>query len=91
MKIKTIILDDNLEHLSYLEKLLIKIEEVELIQKFTNSTTTKEWLQKNKIDLLITDIEMKHLTGLELIENLEKPPLVILQVPTLNMLPKALN
>lgn len=77
MKINTIILDDNLEHLSYLEKLLSEIEEVELIQKFTNPTKTKEWLQKNKVDLLISDIEMNHLNGLELINQLEKPPFVI--------------
>jgi len=77
MKIKTIILDDNPEHLSYLENLLSGIEEVELIHKFINPTKTKEWLQKNKVDLLITDIEMSHLNGLELIDQLEKPPQVI--------------
>ncbi|MBC8265800.1 MAG: response regulator transcription factor [Flavobacteriales bacterium] len=60
-----------------LEKLLSEIEEVELIQKFTNPTKTKEWLQKNKVDLLISDIEMNHLNGLELINQLEKPPFVI--------------
>ena len=77
MKIKTIILDDNLEHLSYLENLLLEIKDVELVQKFSNPTKTNEWLRKNKVDLLITDIEMKHLNGLELVRKLVKPPMVI--------------
>jgi DNA-binding LytR/AlgR family response regulator len=77
MKITTIILDDNLEHLSYLEKLLLEIEEISLVQKFTNSIKAQEWLSKNKVDLLITDIEIKNLNGLELMEQLEKPPQVI--------------
>ena len=77
MKITTIIIDDNPEHLSCLEKLLLEIEEVELVNKFTNPTKTKEWLLKNKVDLLITDIEMSHLNGFELIKQLAKPPLVI--------------
>ena len=77
VKIKTVILDDTSEDLSYLEKLLDEIEEVELIRKFTNPEKTKEWLQKNKVDLLISDIEMKNLNGLELVDQLEKPPMVI--------------
>jgi two-component system, LytTR family, response regulator len=77
MEIRTIILDDNVEHLSYLENLLSKIEEVNLIQKFINPTKTKVWLQKHKVDLLITDIEMNHLNGLELMSQLKHPPLVI--------------
>jgi DNA-binding LytR/AlgR family response regulator len=77
MKITTIILDDNKEHLTYLEKLLLEIKEVDLIRKFSNSTQAKEWLQQNKVDLLISDIEMKHLNGLELISQTDNPPLVI--------------
>ena len=77
MTITTIILDDNPQELAYMQNLLEGIADLELVESFSSPIKAEEWLQKNQVDLIITDIEMEHMSGLELISNLKNPPLVI--------------
>ena len=77
MQIKTILLDDNLNHLNFLKELIDEIEDINLIQTFSNPITALDFLEINKIDLLFLDIEMNQMSGLDLIKQLTTPPLVV--------------
>ena len=77
MTISTIILDDNPNDLRELRKLLSRIPEVELIESFSNPVLANIWMRENIVDLLISDIEMKEMSGLDLVDKVEHPPQVI--------------
>ncbi len=77
MSLKTIIIDDDLMAIKYVEKLVEKKEELELISTFDDPQKGLEFLHNNQIDLLFLDIEMPGLTGIELIEQLTTLPQII--------------
>ncbi len=74
---KTIILDDEKPAITILTKFVSKIPFVELILATTNPFEALEVLNTQKIDLLLSDIEMPDITGLELLKSLEKKPMII--------------
>ena len=77
MKIKTILVDDNPNHLDYIRGLIEENKDIQLIRTFTNPILALQFLKENKIDLMFSDIEMKEISGLDLINSLEKPPLIV--------------
>jgi two-component system, LytTR family, response regulator len=77
MKIKTIIVDDNPEHLNQIENLIEDNKDIQLIRTFTNPILALHFLKENKIDLIFSDIEMKGMSGLDLINSLSNPPLIV--------------
>ena len=77
MKIKTILVDDNPNHLDSIKILIEENKDIQLIRTFTNPILALQFLQENKIDLIFSDIEMKEMSGLDLINSIEKPPLIV--------------
>ena len=77
MKINTILLDDNPNHLDCIRILIEENKDIQLIRTFTNPILALQFLKENKIDLMFSDIEMKEMNGLDLINSLEKPPLIV--------------
>ena len=77
MKIKTILVDDNPNHLDCIRILIKGNKDIQLIRTFTNPILALQFLKENKIDLMFSDIEMKEISGLDLINSLEKPPLIV--------------
>ena len=77
MKIKTILVDDNPNHLDCIRSLIEDNKDIQLIRTFTNPILALQFLQQNKIDLIFLDIEMKEMSGLDLINSLEKTPLIV--------------
>ena len=77
MKIKTILVDDNPNHLDDIRILIEENKDIQLIRTFTNPILALQFLKENKIDLMFSDIEMKEMSGLDLINSLEKPPLIV--------------
>ena len=77
MKINTILVDDNPNHLEYIRILIEENKDIQLIRTFTNPILALQFLKENKIDLMFSDIEMKEMSGLDLINSLEKPPLIV--------------
>ena len=77
MKIKTILVDDNPNHLDCIRILIEENKDIQLIRTFTNPILALQFLKENKIDLIFSDIEMKEMSGLDLINSLEKPPLIV--------------
>lgn len=78
MSISCIITDDEPMARKGLENYVQKIGFLELKAVCEDAMQLNEILQTNKIDLLFLDIEMPHLTGIELLKTLKDPPKVIL-------------
>lgn len=77
MKIKCIIIDDEPLAIEILESYLEKIPYVELVGKFSNGIEALQCLKTNSIDLMLLDIQMPELTGIQLMKVLDTPPQVI--------------
>ena len=71
-KIKVVIVDDEPRSLNRLKLLFKNFEEVELLGAFEDSEEGLEFILKNKLDLVVLDIEMPKKTGLELAEEIGK-------------------
>lgn len=76
-RMKAIIIED--EHLAaeLLAKNVQSHEQIELIGKFDNGFSGLKGIQELKPDLVFLDIELPKLTGLELLELLDEPPMII--------------
>ena len=77
MKIKTILVDDNPNHLNQIKNLIEDNKDIQLIRTFTNPILALQFLKENKIDLMFSDVEMREMSGLKLINSLSQPPLVV--------------
>jgi len=65
---KILIIDDELEMLRSLEKILSHRKDFDLTL-VEDSTTGNTLVQSQKFDLIITDLKMKEITGLEILKN----------------------
>ncbi len=79
MKIfKTIIVEDDAMSRKSLEILIQKLESLELIGSFENSENALKFLENEVCDLIILDVEMPGISGIEMIEHLKFSPQIIL-------------
>ncbi|WP_232793826.1 LytTR family DNA-binding domain-containing protein [Siphonobacter sp. SORGH_AS_0500] len=78
MKLKCVIVDDELMARLSLERLCEKREELEILGIFDQPTECLSFLRQQVIDLLFLDVEMPGLNGLELLDQLSYMPSVIL-------------
>jgi len=72
MKISCIIIDDEPNALALLEGYIEKIASLELAGKFFDGVEALEFLKRNKVDVIFTDIQMPLLTGFELADILPR-------------------
>jgi len=64
--------------LTALRQLIEQVDFLELKAEFTDAVEAFNFLKKEPVDLLFLDIEMPGISGLEFIDNLDNPPLIIL-------------
>ncbi len=76
-KIKCIIVDDEPLARELLESFVERIPFLSLVKSCQDAFDAIDVLQTNTIDLLITDIQMPKINGLELIKSLSNPPFII--------------
>lgn len=77
MKIKTVILDDEPIALEKLKNYISRIPNIELSGCFSDPIEGMSFITNNEVNLIITDIQMPDLNGLELVKSIEKRPMVI--------------
>lgn len=77
MNIRCIIVDDEPLALEILEAYTQKIPELEHVGSFSNGIEALQFLKQNSVDLILLDIEMPELTGIQLMKVLDNPPKVI--------------
>ena len=71
-------IDDNPVALAALKQLIEQIDYLQLKGTFTNAVEAIGFIEKQMVDLIFLDVEMPGINGLELIDSLENPPLIIL-------------
>lgn len=76
--IKAIALDDEPLALEVLQQLCAAIPELELAAVFTKPTETFNYLEAFQADILLLDINMPGISGLDFYRSLKTPPLLIL-------------
>lgn len=74
---KCILVDDEPLAREGLQKLLVGISSVELVESFSNAMDAHAFLKKHVVDVVFLDIEMGELNGLEFAKSLTNSTLVI--------------
>jgi len=75
--LKCLIIDDESFAQDVLEEHLKRVNYIRLIAKFDNAFGAIEFLQNNEVDVLFLDIQMREMTGIELLKYLTRPPLTV--------------
>ena len=76
--IRCIIVDDDRMSLRILQSLVEKTDFLQLAGTYDNALRAAHALVEQEVDLLFLDVEMPDMTGLELIETLERKPQIII-------------
>lgn len=77
-KFSCIAVDDSSIQLTLLKNYIHKTPNLELLATFLNPIEAYHFLQKNSIDILLLDIDMPEMSGLDLLKMLKKQPATIL-------------
>ncbi|MDJ1472112.1 LytTR family DNA-binding domain-containing protein [Cytophagaceae bacterium NT2B1] len=72
-----IVIDDEPIALEIIRSLSRKVAFIEFKAYFANAFEAVDFLQKNKVDLLFLDIKMPDISGIEFLQSLASPPMVI--------------
>ncbi len=75
--IKTLIVDDEPLALDILETYINKLADMELVAKCDNAIDASEIIRNEEIDLVILDIKMPQMTGIDLVKSLSNPPKIV--------------
>ena len=78
MKINCIAVDDEPLALEIIKDYCAKVPFLNLMQAFDNAIETMEFLRNNQVDLILLDIQMEDLTGIQLLNALKVKPYVIM-------------
>lgn len=78
MKINCIAVDDEPLALEIIKDYCAKVPFVNLMQAFDNAIDTMDYLRNNRVDLILLDIQMEDLTGIQLLNALKVKPYVIM-------------
>lgn len=77
MGMKCIAIDDEPLALRQISGYISKIPFLELAATFRSAVMAQEWLKENSTDLIFVDINMPDMTGVEFVQMLETPTMVI--------------
>lgn len=77
MTIRTLIIDDEPIALEKLKKYVERTPKLQLAGACANGFEALEFIRSNEVDLIITDINMPDLDGLDFVKTLSQPPLII--------------
>ncbi|PKB44988.1 LytTR family two component transcriptional regulator [Cellulophaga sp. RHA19] len=78
IKLRTIIVDDEPLAINVLKNYVSQIQELELLETFSNAVTATTFVQNNEIDIIFLDINMPILDGLDFLKSLQSMPMVVM-------------
>ena len=76
-KYHVIIVDDEFLAQKLLQDYVSKVESLQLVATCSNAFEAMDALKNHRVDIMLLDIQMPDLTGLELVKSLDKKPAVI--------------
>ncbi len=76
--IRAIAVDDEPLALSVIETFCKKIPFIELVATFPSGIEAMSYLSSENIDLMFLDINMPHISGIEMLRSMSRPPIVIM-------------
>ncbi len=74
---RCIAIDDEPLALRQISSYISKIPYLELVATFRSAVKANEWLKENSADLIFVDINMPDMTGVEFVQSLDTPTMVI--------------
>ncbi len=77
MKLRTVLIDDEQPARDIMKHYLKDFDEIEIIGEFPDGFSGLKAIQELKPDLVFLDVQMPKLTGLEVLELLDQPPMII--------------
>jgi DNA-binding LytR/AlgR family response regulator len=77
-KINCLIADDEEIARGIIESYVKQLDKLNLVAVCSNGVEVYNALEKNQVDLAFLDIQMPHLTGIDLLRTLKNPPAIIL-------------
>ena len=77
-KIKCVIVEDELPAQRILVSYISRIPDLQLVGTYSNALEAMQFMHGNRVDLLLLDINMPEMSGLEFLETLEAKPAVII-------------
>jgi DNA-binding LytR/AlgR family response regulator len=77
MQITTIAIDDEPLALQLVESYVRKTPFLNLVASFDNPLDASEFMSQNEVQLLLLDIQMPDLTGIEFVRTLANPPKIV--------------
>jgi len=75
--LKAIAIDDEPVALDVIKTLAAKISFMQVAACFTNAFDAIPFLQQQKVDLIFLDIKMPDISGIDFLQSLQRPPMVI--------------
>lgn len=78
IKLRTIIVDDEPLAINVLKNYVSQIQELELVETFSNAVSATTFVQNNEIDIIFLDINMPILDGLDFLKSLQSMPMVVM-------------
>lgn len=75
--LKVIIIDDEPLAIELLKSYLLKITNVKVMEVFTDAINASSYLKNYNVDLVLLDINMPDINGIELAKSLKNPPMII--------------
>jgi two-component system, LytTR family, response regulator len=76
-KMNCIVVDDNKLSLTAISQLVEQVDFLELKKECEDPVDAFNYIKTEQVDLVFLDIEMPGMSGIELIKNLEKKPIII--------------
>jgi two-component system LytT family response regulator len=75
--LKAVAVDDETMALEVIKKLSLKVPFMELTAVFTDAFEALAFLQQNTIDILFLDIRMPDISGIDFLQSLSRPPMIV--------------
>ena len=78
MQVKCLIIDDEPLAIKVVEKYIAEVDDFESVGSCSNGLEALKFLADHPVDLIFLDINMPKLSGMEFLDTLKKPPLVVI-------------
>ncbi|MBI34179.1 MAG: DNA-binding response regulator [Flavobacteriales bacterium] len=77
-QMKCVLIDDEPMDLMALSELMSTYDEIEIVGKFHNPIEAKDFVNKSKVDVIVLDVEMPELNGIDFIKSIKNVEHIIL-------------